>query len=312
MSVAEFVAGVDRLLSRAHGLYPAGGAAGTLTGGGAQSAVPTVPGGSSALGEGATTAGADYGRSQTTAGGLDQELEQAAGQGTLIAEQGRTGSGAILAQARTFASSAAPLGNTPAGAQLVVATMDQHVQAMNTQLQQTQAANEAVSSQLRETSAGYQELGGGPKDAPATPLDSKQWKPGDKRHEPYIAGPGGLGPPSGYGSGPGWTEIGVGSGNFVRADELPGAKVGGPGMPGPPPFYDKVGNEHSWIELGPKTGVWVPDTDLPNAKIFPPGSGLPPYGYQEYLPGSGIFLPQHDLIPEPLMPSSGATHPAGS
>jgi hypothetical protein len=311
VSVAEFVAGVDRLLTRAHALYPAEGGTGRLTGGAVGAAVPVVPGGASALAEGASTAGAGYQRSQTTAGSLDQQLEQAASQGSVIAEQGRTGSGAILEQARTFASSAVPLGNTAAGAQLVVATMDQYVTAMQGQLAQTQAANEAVSSQLRETSAGYQELGGGLKDAPAVPLDSKQWKPGDKRHQPFIAGPGGLGPPNGVGSGPGWLEIGSGSGNFVRADELPGAKVGGPGMPGPPPFYDKVGNEHSWIELGPKTGVWVPDTIFPDAKIFPPGSGLPPYGYQEYLPGSGIFLPNRDLIPEPLMPSSGATHPAG-
>ena len=309
MSVAEFVAGVDRLLTRAHALYPAQGGAGRLTGGVAGGAVPGVPEGASALAEGATTAGAGYQRSQTSAGALDQQLEQAASQGSVIAEQGRTGSGAILEQARTFASSAVPLGNTAAGAQLVVATMDQHVNAMQGQLAQTQAANEAVSSQLRETSAGYQELGGGLKDAPAVPLDTKQWKPGDKRHEPYVAGPGGLGPA--VSSGPGWVEIGYGSGNFVRADELPGVKVGGPGMPGPPPFYDKVGNEHSWIELGPKTGVWVPDTDFPNAKIFPPGSGPPPYGYEEFLPGSGIFLPSRDLLPEPLMPSSGATHPAG-
>jgi hypothetical protein len=311
MTVAEFVAGVDRLLTRAHALYPSEGAAGPLTGGAAGGAVPGVPEGASALAEGASTAGAGYQRSQNSAGALDQQLEQAASQGSVIAEQGRTGSGAILAQARAFASSAVPLNNTAAGAQLVVATMDQHVNAMHGQLAQTQAANEAVASQLRETSAGYQELGGGLKDAPAVPLDSKQWKPGDKRHQPFIAGPGGLGPPSGVGSGPGWLEIGSGSGNFVRADELPGAKVGGPGMPGPPPFYDKVGNEHSWIELSPKTGVWVPDTSFPDAKIFPPGSGLPPYGYQEYLPGSGIFLPNRDLIPEPLMPSSGATHPAG-
>ncbi|WP_343709328.1 hypothetical protein [Mycobacterium sp.] len=311
MSVAEFVAGVDRLLTRAHELYPSGAVAGQLTGGGAASAVPGVPDGSSALRSGASTAGVGYERSQVSVGTLDQELERAAGQGTMVAAQGRTGSGAILAQARTFARSAAPLGNTAAGAQLVVATMDQHVQAMQTQLQQTTTANQAVTSQLREAAAGYHSLAGGEKDAPATPLDSKMWKPGDPRHQPYIAGPGGLRPPNPIDSGPGWLEIGPGSGNFVRADELPGMKVGGPGMPGPPPFYDKVGNEHSWLELGPKTGVWAPDTDFPNAKIVAPGSGPPPYGYQEYLPGSGIFLPNRDLIPEPLMPSSGATHPAG-
>ena len=72
MSVAEFVAGVDRLLTRAHELYPTGGLAGQLTGGGAASAVPGLPDGSSALREGASTAGTAYRRSQATAGTLDQ------------------------------------------------------------------------------------------------------------------------------------------------------------------------------------------------------------------------------------------------
>ncbi|MGH3968395.1 MAG: hypothetical protein ACRDTV_09870 [Mycobacterium sp.] len=137
---------------------------------------------------------------------------------------------------------------------------------------------------------------------PAAPLDSHPWKPGDKRHRPYIAGPGGLGPPN-PADGPRWLEIGPRSGNFVRSDELPGVKVAAPGALGPAPFYDKSGNEIPYIELGPNTGVWVPQSDFPGAKFYPPGStALPPYGWEEYLPGSGIFLWHGDLLPETLNP----------
>jgi Excreted virulence factor EspC, type VII ESX diderm len=142
----------------------------------------------------------------------------------------------------------------------------------------------------------------------AAPVD---WNPGDPRHRPYIAGPGGLGP-SNTPDGPPWVEVGPGSGNFVRSDELPGMQTLAPGALGPAQFFDKSGNAHSWIEMGPHTGVWVPDTDFPGAKFYPPGSNaLPPAGWDEYLPGSGIFLWHGDLKPEPLQPGSGgATHPA--
>jgi len=144
---------------------------------------------------------------------------------------------------------------------------------------------------------------GGDKDAPAVPMDSHTWKPGDKRHRPYIAGPGGLGPPN-YPDSPPWIEVGPCSGNFVRSDELPGVKVQAPGTLGPPPFYDDRGNLVPYMELGPNTGVWVPKSDLPGALFFPPGSKeLSPYGYEEYLPGSGIFLWHGDLLPEQFAPN---------
>lgn len=156
MSVTEFLAGVDRLLTHVHGLYPADGVAGQLTGGGAPSAAPVAPNGTSALGGGVSTANTVYQRSQANVSGLDQELEQAAGQGAVIAAQGHAGSGAILEQARTFARSAGPLSNTGPGAQLVVAMMDQHLQAIQAQLERTSSANQAVSSQLRAVASGYQ------------------------------------------------------------------------------------------------------------------------------------------------------------
>jgi hypothetical protein len=147
--------------------------------------------------------------------------------------------------------------------------------------------------------------GGAPRDSPFAGANGdgeiKQagWKVGDKRHYPYMAGPGGLGPAQPAG-GPPWIEIGPGSGNFVRSDELPGVQVLKPGGLGPAPFYEH-GNEVPYIELGPNTGVWVPQTDFPSAQILTPGS-MGPYGYEEYLPGSGIWVWEKDLIPEPYNP----------
>lgn len=316
MGVAEFVAGVDRLLTRAHGLYPAGGAAGRLTGGGAAGAVPGVPAGSSALGEGASAAGTGYQQSRLSAGSLDQALEQAASEGSAIAEQGRTGSGAILEQARTFASSAVPLGNTAAGARLVVATMDEHMQAMQGQLQQTQAANQAVSSQLREVAAGYQTLAGREKDAPAVPLDSSKLKPGQK-HRPYIAGPGQFGPPN-YPDSPRWVDVYDRTQDpdkvphaFIPSDEIPHYQELEPGALGPSTRYDEHGNPDRWVELAPNSGVWVPSSDFPGSQIMPRGwqGDLPPYGWEEYLPGSGIYLWHSDLLPGTYQPPGGSTLP---
>jgi hypothetical protein len=143
-------------------------------------------------------------------------------------------------------------------------------------------------------------------------VSAVSWKPGDPRHQPYIAGPGGLGP-SQHGDLK-WVEVGPRSGNFVRSDEVPGIKVQAPGELGPATVSDSHGNPDPYIELGPNTGVWAPKSDFPGAKFYPPGSSeLPPYGWEEYLPGSGIFLWHGDLKAEPFEPggSGGATYPAG-
>jgi hypothetical protein len=175
MSVSEFVAGVDRILSRAHELYPSGDVLGPLTSGETGGGAPSLPAGASGLAAGASSAGEGYQRSRAQVSGLDADLEQATREGDVFTQQGRTGSGAILAQARTFASSAAPLGNTPAGAQLVVAAMDQHLQAMQGQLDTTRAGYQGVTEQLRATGAGYQTVagdtnGGQPADKPQIQL----------------------------------------------------------------------------------------------------------------------------------------------
>ena len=303
---------MDRVLTRAHELFPAAGGGEVAVGGGG-GAVPPTPGGGSGLGSGVATAGGAYERSQAGVSGLDAELAQSAAEGSAVAEQGRTGAGVIRDQARTVAAALSPMGNSAAGARLIVAAMDQHLAAMQQQMDATTTHNQVLATRLRQMAEGYRGLG--PEDAkdspPAVPLDSHTWKPGDPRHMPYQAGKGGLGPPN-YPDSPPWVDIWDRSGDpdkvphyFVRSDEIPGYKTLPPGALGPPTVVDEHGNPDPYVELAPNTGVWVPQSDFPGAKMYPPGSTpnpLPPYGWEEWMPGSGIFMWHGDLIPEPYNP----------
>ncbi|MCV7120433.1 hypothetical protein U8D42_28885 (plasmid) [Mycobacterium europaeum] len=179
MSIAAFLAGVDRILTRAHNLYPAGGQGGPFPASGGGSA-PASPAGVGGLRTGVTRAAGSYQQARTSAAGLDQEVQQAAEQGGTIGAQGRLGSGVIRDQARAVAAAAGPMAQSPAGARLVMAAMDQHLTAMQGQLQTTKTQNQAVSATLRQTAAGYQTLSDGAKDSPADPtIRAAGWKPGD-------------------------------------------------------------------------------------------------------------------------------------
>jgi peptidoglycan DL-endopeptidase CwlO len=160
------VAGVDRLLTRGHGLFPAGGgvdrgqvfAAGVGGGG----SVPAAPaGGDSSLTGGATAAGGVYQQVKAGAEGLDGDSGQVVGEGGAIGQQGRGASGVIRDQARAVGAASAALGRSPAGAQLVMAAMDQHLGAMQRQLDQTAAQNRLLALRLRQLAAGYRGIGSG-------------------------------------------------------------------------------------------------------------------------------------------------------
>lgn len=318
MSITEFVADVDRLLSRAHDLFPAAGAAGgQLPAAGVGGSVPSPPATASKLRSGASGAAASYQQDQRTAGGLDEQVRLAAAEAHSIGQQGRTSTGTIRDQARAAAAALKSVASTPAGARLIVATMNQHLTAMQGQVETTQRRYQAVSAKLRDAAAGYRRLPGkGPGTADAVPLDNDtqhdSGKPGyvvgDPRHMPWVAGPGGPKPP-GPPEGPRWIEIGPNSGTFVRADELPGAVIKQPGELGPPGFQIN-GDPHRYIELVPHSGVWVPETDFPDAHFTGPNTFGPPRTSQ-YLPGSGIWLPDDSLIREPLapLPRWGETRP---
>ncbi|MEE6140630.1 hypothetical protein SKC41_30515 [Mycobacterium sp. 050128] len=274
--------------------------------------MPASPEGVGGLRVGVTRAAGSYQEARTGAAGLDQELQQAAEQGGTIGAQGRLGSGVIRDQARAVAAAAGPLAKSPAGAQLIMAAMNQHLSAMQGQLQTTKTEYQAVSATLRQTAAGYHTLSGGAKDSPpAVPLDSKgKWKPGDKRHMPYGAGVGGLGPPN-YPDSPPWVDVYDRTKDpaqvphyFVRSDEIPDYKTLPPGALGPATVVDEHGHPDPYVELGPNSGVWVPQSAFPGAKFYPPAwaGDLPPYGWEEYVPGSGIYLWHGELEPEPLRP----------
>ncbi len=174
MSVAQFVAGVDRLLTRGHGLFPgSGGGDGEVfaAGGGDKPAVPPPPGGSGLSG-GAGAAGGSYGQTRSAIGGVDVDTAAASGDGGAVADAGRASSGAIRDQARAVAAASAPLGNSPAGAQLVVATMDQHMEAMQRQLDATTAQNRLLALRLRELAAAYRSGGGAGGGGGGSPLSA--------------------------------------------------------------------------------------------------------------------------------------------
>lgn len=115
------------------------------------------------------------------------------------------------------------------------------------------------------------------------------WKPSDPRRKPFIAGPGGMGPPQ-VPDDP-WMRVGPrSSGIWVPENELPGVIVSGPGSLGPPQTPD-----NPYIELIPGSGVWAPKSDFPHAILQTPGSLGPPGPYREWLPGSGIWMPSDQL-----------------
>lgn len=67
-------------------------------------------------------------------------------------------SGVIRDQAREVGAQAPTLGRSRAGAQLIMAAMDQHLSAMQSQLQATKTQYRGVSATLRQVAAGYQTL----------------------------------------------------------------------------------------------------------------------------------------------------------
>ena len=151
---------MDRLLTRAHGLFAAGagdGGGGVFAAGGGS--VPAVPAGGGGLAGGVATAGGVYEQSRAGVSGLDVDSGQTAEAGGAVAGQGRAGAGVIRDQARTVAAATAPMGNSAAGARLVVAAMDQHLAAMQRQLDTTTEQNRVLALRLRQLAEAYRGAG---------------------------------------------------------------------------------------------------------------------------------------------------------
>ena len=157
------MAGVDRLLTRGFGLFPAAGGAGggvfAAGGGDGGAAVPAPPAGGSGLGSGAGVAGGVYGQTQAAVGGLDADSGQSAGQADGVGAAGRAGSGAVRDSARSQAAAIAPLSNSAAGMRLMVSTMDERLAAMQRQLDTTTAQNQVLATRLRQVAEAYRGMG---------------------------------------------------------------------------------------------------------------------------------------------------------
>ena len=100
-----------------------------------------------------------YQQAQAGATGLEGDAGQAVTEGGAVGAQGRAASGLIRDQARAVGAASAALGRSPAGAQLVMAAMDQHLEAMQRQLDQTTAQNRLLALRLRELAGGYRGIG---------------------------------------------------------------------------------------------------------------------------------------------------------
>jgi hypothetical protein len=152
---------VDRLLTRAHGLFPAGGdGSEAFPAGGGGGSVPSAPAGRSGLSAAAGLAGDVYTRTQSAVAALDAGSGEATTEAGAVATQGRSGSGLIRDQARAKAAAIAPMTNPAAGMRLLVSTMDSHVTAMQQQVDTTHAQNQTLTTRLRQVAAIYRGEGG--------------------------------------------------------------------------------------------------------------------------------------------------------
>jgi hypothetical protein len=156
------VAGVDRLLTRGHGLFPvsAGDGGGVFAaGGGEGGSVPAPPAGGGGLTGGAGVAGGVYQQTQSGVAGLDGDSGQSPTDAGGVGAQGRAGSGAVVGQARTQAAAIAPMSGSAAGMRLMVSTMDERLAAMQRQIDTTTAQNQVLATRLRQVAEAYRGVG---------------------------------------------------------------------------------------------------------------------------------------------------------
>jgi hypothetical protein len=135
------------------------------------------------LSAGAGLAGDVYTRTQSVVAALDAGSGEAATEAGAVGAQGRSGSGVIRDQARAQAAAIAPMANSAAGMRLMVSTMDQHVAAMQQQVDTTHAQNQALTTRLRQVAATYRGEGAGQIQAVDYTQDRPQPTPGP---QPFL------------------------------------------------------------------------------------------------------------------------------
>ncbi|WP_241011301.1 transglycosylase SLT domain-containing protein [Mycobacterium camsae] len=163
--MSQFVADVDRVLTRAHGLFPisGGSAPGVFAANGGGRSVPPVPAGGSGLGSGAAGAGDGYGAARAAVTGLDVQCGGGAGEATAVGQRGALGAGSVRDGARAQADAIGRVAHTAPGMRLMVSAMDERLGAMQRQIEETTAENRVLALRLRQLAAAYQGLrmGGG-------------------------------------------------------------------------------------------------------------------------------------------------------
>jgi hypothetical protein len=112
----------------------------------------------------------------------------------------------LIAETRSGVAAIAPTTGSTAGQQELATYMQGQLGKAKGLVQTYQQRSSELAETIRSASASYGSLAGHSKDARAVPLDSDTWKPGDKRHTPYNAGRGGMGPPN-YPDAPPWVDI---------------------------------------------------------------------------------------------------------
>ncbi|ORA29345.1 hypothetical protein BST13_27540 [Mycobacterium aquaticum] len=140
------------MLSAGVGLFPLGGGSGSVDAG--APAVPGAPAGGR-LQTGVDGAGDSYRQGLRGVSALDAATNTAATDGRSAGEQGRGGASGVRDTARTQASAIAPAASSPAGARLMVSTMDERLAAMQQQIDTTKAQNKLLAARLRQVAQAY-------------------------------------------------------------------------------------------------------------------------------------------------------------
>jgi hypothetical protein len=156
VTVGGYLAGVDHLFARGHGLFPASGGGLKLNGGGGAAEPPPPPSGDSGLTKGVAAAADDYQRARVGAEALDADIQQTADDGTKVGQSGRANVGLVRDTAKSQAAAITPATNSPAGVRLLVSTMDQRLSDMQRHIEATNAENQLLAIRLRQMAASYQ------------------------------------------------------------------------------------------------------------------------------------------------------------
>lgn len=144
---------IDRLLARGAELFPEGEQSVALVTPLAGAAAP--PGGAEAAGR-LGDAVAQWGQRCSALQRLDERGAQIVATAAGAAVEGRAAVQRLREQARAQVNAIMPVADTPAGARLLVATLDQILAQLQQHVAASKQANAGVAAQLRDLAIAYQ------------------------------------------------------------------------------------------------------------------------------------------------------------